>query len=728
MIPLRDCIITPINTENDIVVSLDAKYIIKEVIFQGLDHIHANMDFSILEGRHLADFYDIPGNNPVRDIVYRSLNRFENYESYYEFYSRLPFSSVTIRDFPDAGIVGIIRFNRLVQAAYVFHSNPFFMVDEKQKIQAVNRRFLEAAGLDGHPEACLDKPLEKFLAPNPIRLIAMKEAEIVALSREQWDAPQPVVRNRKWEPDGPGKNGLLALGPWLDPRTLDFRIEVRFTLLDGPFPCAIILGTGPEKGSFPDANGYFLGPDQGDGCISVKRGGELTLRLPWNRPAAPGPHRLEILRRADLVALLIDGEGAVGYRDSEPESHGPGLSYLYCRGKGRFFVESVMVSTLPRAASAPEFNEVSFSGRGDNTFRFHQFTSRYINTGDKFFYGFSLYDISPLRKDIRDLSALNLKTRLEGGGDEAAAFVGNSPGVLRIKKNAEAAAGFPVTVLIEGETGTGKEVLTRFIHSKSNFREGPFIKVDCTALPATLLESELFGYEKGAFTGAEARKPGKFEEAEAGTLFLDEIGNLPLLTQAKLLQFLQDFTFSRLGGNRRIKVQCRIIAASNQPLERLIEQGLFRSDLYYRLNAVKFLLEPLRKRREDIPALCQHFLDLYNKKFHKEITGFTAESYKKLMTHPWPGNIRELENTIQKAVLYCPENTISEEMLEVASPSSAVTATLPIPYGDARAFTAEHIRTLLSMHNGIVERAIKASKISRAAFFRKMKKFRIREI
>jgi len=206
------------------------------------------------------------------------------------------------------------------------------------------------------------------------------------------------------------------------------------------------------------------------------------------------------------------------------------------------------------------------------------------------------------------------------------------------------------TVLIRGESGVGKDLVARAIHAASTRRDGPFVKVNCAAIPSELLESELFGHEKGAFTGAHRRKPGQFEYANTGTLFLDEIAELPLALQAKLLHVLQDFRFTRVGGNGVIDVDARVIAATNRDLERAIDRGEFREDLYYRLNVVEIHVPPLRERREEIPLLVATFLARFNAQYGRQ-KALAPETLARLMEHPWSGNVRELENAIRRMVV-----------------------------------------------------------------------------
>lgn len=217
------------------------------------------------------------------------------------------------------------------------------------------------------------------------------------------------------------------------------------------------------------------------------------------------------------------------------------------------------------------------------------------------------------------------------------------------------------TVLIAGESGVGKDLIARAIHFHSPRRDRPFVKINCTAIPENLMESELFGYEKGAFTGANATKPGKFEDADKGTVFLDEIGDVTPAVQVKLLRILQEREFERLGSNKTIGIDVRVIAATNQDLRVALEQGTFREDLFYRLNVVPINVPPLRKRKEDIPFLAEYFLQKFAKESGRQMDGFSAEAMQMLECHYWPGNVRELENVIERAVVLARGHSLSPE-------------------------------------------------------------------
>ena len=242
-------------------------------------------------------------------------------------------------------------------------------------------------------------------------------------------------------------------------------------------------------------------------------------------------------------------------------------------------------------------------------------------------------------------------------------MIGSSPAYRRMLALVEQVADSSATILIQGESGAGKELVARTIHERSGRRAGPFVAVNCAALPETLLESELFGYEKGAFTGAAGRKEGRFELANGGTLFLDEVADLSLVTQPKILRVLQEGEFERLGGTRTIQVEVRIVAATNQDLADMVKEKRFREDLYYRLNVITVRVPPLRERHEDIRLLAQHYLRVYAAKNGRKLEGFSNEALERLESYAWPGNIRELENLIERMVLLARKDRIEAEDL-----------------------------------------------------------------
>ena len=259
-----------------------------------------------------------------------------------------------------------------------------------------------------------------------------------------------------------------------------------------------------------------------------------------------------------------------------------------------------------------------------------------------------------LREEVTEL-----KRELEARTDYSA-FVGDSEPMNRVKGIIEQVADSELTVLIRGESGTGKEIAARSLHQLSSRRDQPFVKVNCAAIPRDLLEAELFGYEKGAFTGAHKTKQGRFETAHKGTIFLDEIGDMPLELQSKLLQVLEQQEFVRVGGITNIRIDVRIICATNKNLEQAISGREFRDDLFYRLNEITLFLPPLRERKEDIPLLITHFLNKYNKLYNKSYAGLNPDTIQRLVTFHWPGNVRQLENMVKQVVVRSDEQIIIE--------------------------------------------------------------------
>jgi DNA-binding NtrC family response regulator len=251
-------------------------------------------------------------------------------------------------------------------------------------------------------------------------------------------------------------------------------------------------------------------------------------------------------------------------------------------------------------------------------------------------------------------------------------LVGHSHEIHGIFAIIEKVADTPSTVLITGESGTGKELVAKALHEHSGRKGGPFIKINCAAIPETLMESELFGYEKGAFTGATSSKPGRFELADGGTLFLDEIGEIPVEMQVKLLRAIQESEFERVGGLKTIKVDVRLVTATNRDLEQETQRGNFREDLYYRLNVVPLQIPPLRKRAGDIPLLVAHIIKKFNERLKKTISGIADDALAALEAHAWPGNIRELENVLERTILFTKGDRIERTDLQLAGANDPV--------------------------------------------------------
>lgn len=312
-------------------------------------------------------------------------------------------------------------------------------------------------------------------------------------------------------------------------------------------------------------------------------------------------------------------------------------------------------------------------------------------------------------------------------------IVGQSEALREIMRKISIVAPTDTSVLILGESGTGKERIAHAVHENSPRKGKPIVVVNCAALPSTLVESELFGYEKGAFTGANARKLGKFEQADGGTLFLDEIGELPLEAQVKLLRVLQEKEIERIGGEHTVKVNVRIVAATNRNLEQEVAEGRFRLDLYYRLNVFPVELTPLRERKDDLELLANHFIAKYAKRSNKHINGITAEALKQLTAYNWPGNIRELEHLIERNILFAQGDKIEHFDIPEAISQQVTDTKQEQPSGPLRSMEdmeREHIINALKLCGGKVfgnGGAAEILKINPTTLYTKMKKLGIKQ-
>ncbi len=350
------------------------------------------------------------------------------------------------------------------------------------------------------------------------------------------------------------------------------------------------------------------------------------------------------------------------------------------------------------------------------------------------------FDLDELRLIVsRSISTKTLKEenkRLWEEIDKSYSFgniIGKSKGMREIYKMIRQIANSKSTVLIMGESGTGKELISRAIHYNSNRKNFPFITINCAAIPETLIESELFGHERGAFTDAIRTKKGLFEEADGGTLFLDEIGELSLATQAKILRFLEEREFNRVGGSKMIKVDVRLITATNKDLTQLIKNGGFREDLYYRINVVPITLPPLRGRKEDIPLLVEHFIKKFNEENHKNVKGVQPETLDLMMNYEWPGNVRELENLMERVIALTPNEYIQPKEIPFSLVNISKTNGLKesilsgqIPFLKAEEeFEREVILDALKRSNNVQSHAASILGISRRILKYKMDKLGI---
>ncbi len=311
--------------------------------------------------------------------------------------------------------------------------------------------------------------------------------------------------------------------------------------------------------------------------------------------------------------------------------------------------------------------------------------------------------------------AQQAKSPLEG-------LIASSPQMLKVCRTVEKVAPTDATTLLLGESGTGKEVIARALHDLSNRTDKPFVAINCAAIPETLLESELFGYEKGAFTGAAKQTLGKIEYANGGTLFLDEVGDIPMALQVKLLRFLQERIIERLGGRKEIPVDVRVICATHQDLPALVQEARFREDLYYRISEITIRLPPLRERDGDALLLARAFLEKIAKQHNRSLRGFTRDAVAAIEAHAWPGNVRELENKVKRAVIMAEESRVSAEELELTPPDDDVSS-LSLNLREVRD-EAERaaVQRALSLFNGNISQAAEVLGVSRPTIYDLMSK------
>lgn len=319
-----------------------------------------------------------------------------------------------------------------------------------------------------------------------------------------------------------------------------------------------------------------------------------------------------------------------------------------------------------------------------------------------------------------------LKGRLEALG-EADAAQSCSPTMLEQMSKCRRAAATDATIMILGESGTGKEVTARFIHNQSQRRDGPFVPVECSAMPGSLIESELFGYERGAFTGAERTKKGLIESSDGGTLFLDEIGDLGVELQTRLFRFVEERALRRLGALSTVKVDCRIVCATNQDLVAKIKARTFREELFYRLSVVTVTLPPLRERPEDIPRLARFFLERFSRRYGKSLSG-SPRFYEALLKQPWPGNVRQLKNVMERLTALHPGGLLGPEDIQEDSPGiGSVSRLCPLPWKDAReqylaSFETSYAQAVLARCGGNVSAAAREAGVDRKTFYALLKK------
>lgn len=701
-------------------------------------------------------------SNPHR----ANLDQIKNFKDSFFFdqiHSLLPQCSCTAEKVESDLYLGRLHFFEMEPNTLSDQVAGYFFVDAaSDRILAFNQGFADLIGKS--PQEILGAPPGRFFARTPSELQDDRISASLALLQERFEtrlrhdftregpsqAEEYSLWNPAWTP-GPGllwnndgtEHSYISLLSPLDTRTQDFRFRARLSVLAGHAPY-FTLGIRYQGGDkLPDQNGYLLGRyglDPEHRAI-IKRN---ELIAAWSPSAAPaqGPLMLEFAKLGQALFLFQDGKRETAYYDNSFIHKPTGIVSLGLRPGCRVRIESLELWVRRRAADGggtEPWDTIHLKDAPERHYRLERgFNHLPVYKG--FLHGFEalavyfLSDMTILKERMAELDRkyriqLRREKELRGiiRGELArdaltSDLTGKSRSVATLRETARTVAASNAMVLIEGETGSGKEVLARFLHRESGRRDEPFVKLDCATIPPPLLESHLFGHEKGAFTGAADRFIGVLEQADRGTLFLDEVGNLTLETQAKLLQFLNDFSITRLGSTERIRLDVRCLFASNEDLEKKVARKAFREDLFFRMNVILLRMPPLRDRKEDIPELAGFFLAHYADLNQKKIRGFTPQALQKLLDHRWSGNVRELGNAIQRAVVFCPGDLVGPELLEFSGrPENGPAALRPRSPFSLKRTEPRFVEELIRRHHGVVKEAAKELGVNRVTLQRYLK-------
>jgi two-component system response regulator AtoC len=641
-----------------------------------------------------------------------------------------------------ARFLGIVTFEIVLEQIMRAENQTSVFADDSGRIIGLNSLFASVFGLE-NPRSVLGKKLENYISFSrpPFELPVKKTRTMAAADTWQWtDRTGPfmpgvppgtvVPESRGLRCENSGDRGSIHLA-WRKPLPFDhhdFCIEMEFVPLNKRIPTLIVRGTRQEDLYTADIVGYSFGALV-QSQFEVKKAGDRlrTFALPDLDPDRP--YKLTVTRQEKYFSAVLDGKALGAWEETAPfMMKSDDIFYLLLRPGERFVLKSMRLAHAPAEqrprAAVPLRAAANRSGR-TALFNVSCFQGVMRNTNYTLF---MLEDITDLKTSIDTLT--RERDRLSELVRHEKSFVGESLVMTEIRSSLPTVADSDMAVLLEGETGTGKEVVAQSVHQMSQRRNRPFVKIDCSAIPRELIESELFGHEKGAFTGAHAAHAGKFEQAQGGTVYLDEVENLPVAVQAKLLNVLEDRKIVRVGGTRAVRLDIRLIAASNQPLKKQMDEGAFRPDLFYRLNQFRIELPPLRQRREDIPLLAAHFVREANRIYKKTVQGFDDPALEKLYQAPWPGNVRELRNVIFRAILFCKGQRIDPDDIildERAGPARPVyrPARRRGGYQKKCVLTRENVGAALKSHNGVVARAAAALDISRMMTYNLIQRFNI---
>ncbi|MBL8027242.1 MAG: sigma-54-dependent Fis family transcriptional regulator [Fibrobacteres bacterium] len=667
---------------------------------------------SMIESGTISEYFDLNNYGGLFMIAEKNLSISNKpmtllFDELGRFYTSLPLLTMQSYKIDDDAFIVTIKVSYLLPNYHTGSSTSIFVVDRSERVVGFNQSFCRYFAKEyTNPETILNQHIDNFLTPGPLSIqksiLAKYKPDANQFNEtifawdfgEQAGLPKEIdifgTANHFFERDGlrwknnSGELSLLRISIPIEITENDFTVEFDGSVKTGHAPLFAL--TFNEKSRMSPTESSYLVGRYGSGPYNIiKKDGYILQAEPEQPQENSTTHRNTLYRIGQSFYWYRNDIQQIAFFDSDLPHGKNGYISLAIRNECEFILRKLNIRIKPRSGSdsgeALKNSFVKLKTAEQETF----LINRNINSASSSLpitsYSFIMQDISALQNQIDSLNerynrqlqhGRKLESMLRNLSSEPEnTFIGASAAVTLLKEKARMAADSNVTILIQGQTGTGKEVMASFIHANSPFRNGPLVKVDCSTLPRELMESELFGHEKGSFTGASGRKIGKLEQADGGTLFLDEAGNLSPETQAKLLQFMQDFTITRVGGSKKMHLKLRVIAATNIPLENLVRTGSFREDLYFRLFVVVLNIPTLAERKEDIAMLSSHFIHQMSVSSGKNIRGLTEGAYRKLYEYNWPGNIRELRNVLQRAVLFCSGTEITEDLITVASQTQA---------------------------------------------------------
>ncbi|MBL8026076.1 MAG: sigma-54-dependent Fis family transcriptional regulator [Fibrobacteres bacterium] len=692
--------------------------------------------------------------------IFRARSDFFKAGTIPNFYTSLPICMLMVNPLDDGRFIGTVIMPELFPNIFSPMANAMIYIDTQSNLRGFNDGFYNYFKEQyPDPSELLGLPCGAFFTPTPIQLqndffsrfhgLNRDYSELIFRLDNLTDSANIIERDNKayftltsdgllWENQHNEGSYITFLHP-IDIDAHDFRFETAFTPIKGE-PPLVILGDRKGDSEYLDMKGYSWGVNySGRRRAFLKRYTYPTVESDNTITPFTGRLNYSIEKRLTGLYWNVNNDEIIRYNDFELISNPKAYFSLYLRPGCSVMLHNAALYAEKRTL---EYDRTDVTVRLTVPRPIYFMLSRFYNislTGSyPDIHGYLLRDITRLQESliktqnsyqIEKREGERLRSLLTSRGDESSILLGECEELRTIRSKAEIIANSNATVLIQGETGSGKEVLAHYIHTRSLFSKGPFIKVDCSSLAPSLIESELFGHEKGSFTGALQSRKGKFEQAEGGTLFIDEINNLSAEVQAKLLNFLQDFNVTRVGGQRPIHLNLRIIIASNIPLDLLVQQGTFRQDLFFRINVITLKLPPLCERKDDLPLLCDHFIRQYNIQYGKQITGLTGDAYRKLHDYWWPGNIRELKNVLHHAVLFCDKNEIRADLISLKY--SLEKNTHSIVQGQekekvpARGITKEKLMEYLRKNNGNIVKTATELSISRQTLYYHLKRYDI---